>query len=370
MAMPDRAGRQPHRTACYRHLSEVEGRAHGPCPAATMRRGYLISGAPQHLVGGISGHNCAAQKRAQPFGGCPWPAWTGAGGGRRSWGSVTDILRRVVPFIYTTYTNFILTGADVGASLDPVEVLVTNMGRSPLWTSIRDTLTEEIRARALCPRRPPADRGATGRALRREPPHGAPRARRSPAEAGTVGCGAAARGRSFVGGTGPPPTRSAAPRQVSPEPAGRPAACRKKRILLLETRGAGAGEAAGLGLQDGAQVHVYEGLSLADGAPIALFRSVFPAARYPANAGGTGRQPVGDRGLRRAWAGRLHPRLDRDHGKARDADAGRATAPARRRSRLLRTVAVNVDAEGRPVEFGRTWFAGDRVALTLGAEGL
>jgi GntR family phosphonate transport system transcriptional regulator len=33
---------------------------------------------------------------------------------------------------------------------------------------------------------------------------------------------------------------------------------------------------------------------------------------------------------------------------------------------LLRTVAVNVDGQGQPVEFGRTWFAGDRVALTLG----
>jgi GntR family phosphonate transport system transcriptional regulator len=31
---------------------------------------------------------------------------------------------------------------------------------------------------------------------------------------------------------------------------------------------------------------------------------------------------------------------------------------------------VNVDAAGRPVEFGRTWFAGDRVALTLGADNL
>jgi GntR family transcriptional regulator, phosphonate transport system regulatory protein len=35
---------------------------------------------------------------------------------------------------------------------------------------------------------------------------------------------------------------------------------------------------------------------------------------------------------------------------------------------LLRSVAVNVDAEGRPVEYGHTWFAGDRVTLTVGSD--
>ena len=32
---------------------------------------------------------------------------------------------------------------------------------------------------------------------------------------------------------------------------------------------------------------------------------------------------------------------------------------------LLRSVAVNIDAAGQPVEFGQTWFAGDRVSLTV-----
>jgi GntR family phosphonate transport system transcriptional regulator len=30
-------------------------------------------------------------------------------------------------------------------------------------------------------------------------------------------------------------------------------------------------------------------------------------------------------------------------------------------------VAVNIDGAGRPVEYGITWFAGDRVTLTVGA---
>ena len=36
---------------------------------------------------------------------------------------------------------------------------------------------------------------------------------------------------------------------------------------------------------------------------------------------------------------------------------------------ILRTVSVNVDAAGTPVEYGHTWFAGDRVTLTMGEDG-
>ena len=32
---------------------------------------------------------------------------------------------------------------------------------------------------------------------------------------------------------------------------------------------------------------------------------------------------------------------------------------------ILRSVAVNVDGSGLPVEYGITWFAGDRVTLTV-----
>jgi GntR family phosphonate transport system transcriptional regulator len=38
---------------------------------------------------------------------------------------------------------------------------------------------------------------------------------------------------------------------------------------------------------------------------------------------------------------------------------------------ILRSVGVNVDRRGRSaLEYGRTWFAGDRVTLTLGADAL
>jgi GntR family phosphonate transport system transcriptional regulator len=55
----------------------------------------------------------------------------------------------------------------------------------------------------------------------------------------------------------------------------------EKRVLLLQTRSASPREAEALDLAEGARVHVYEGLSLSDEVPIALFRSVFPA-RAPA----------------------------------------------------------------------------------------
>ena len=54
-----------------------------------------------------------------------------------------------------------------------------------------------------------------------------------------------------------------------------------KQVLALETRAPSPAERDALGLTEG-HVHVYEGLSLADGQVIALFRSVFPAARFPA----------------------------------------------------------------------------------------
>jgi GntR family phosphonate transport system transcriptional regulator len=35
------------------------------------------------------------------------------------------------------------------------------------------------------------------------------------------------------------------------------------------------------------------------------------------------------------------------------------------RAAVLRSVAVNVDTDGVPVEYGTTWFAGERVTLTV-----
>lgn len=238
------------------------------------------------------------------------------------------------------------------------------MGRPPLWTSIRDHISEEIARGHYAPgdRLPTeaqlSDRFGVNR-------HTVRRALADLAEAGTVharrGAGVFVRHR---------PTSYPLGRRVrfhqNLTAAGRVPA---RRVLLLETRTPDADEARALCLSGDAQVHVYEGLSLADGTPIALFRSVFPAGRFP-------RMLDALRESRSVTAGfAAHGLADYTRASteittkpATPTLAAQLHLPAG--ASILRTVAVNVDAGGRPVEFGRTWFAGDRVALTLGAEGL
>lgn len=137
-----------------------------------------------------------------------------------------------------------------------------------------------------------------------------------------------------------------------------------RRISRTETRPCDAGEARALRLQAGEAVQVVEGVSLADGQPIAAFRSVFPAARFPGLL-----EAVRETGsITRALAAlgltdytRKETRLT-----AQLADPVLALALAiRPGAPVMRTVAVNVDTGGRPVELGTTWFAGERVTLTV-----
>lgn len=139
------------------------------------------------------------------------------------------------------------------------------------------------------------------------------------------------------------------------------------RITRSETRPADSEEARLLDLHAGAAVHVVEGVSMADGQPIAAFRSLFPADRVP--------------GLPEALAveGSITAALERcgvaDYTRretrltAQLADPVLALAlQLRPGAAVLRTVAVNVDTEGRVVEQGTTWFAGERVTLTVAGD--
>jgi GntR family transcriptional regulator, phosphonate transport system regulatory protein len=140
-----------------------------------------------------------------------------------------------------------------------------------------------------------------------------------------------------------------------------------REILRLETRHADAREGALLALPTGAEVHVYEGISLADGAPLALSRSVFPAARFPdlcasLTATGSVTQALAAEGL--ADYTRASTRIT-----AKLATATQAAAlHIKEGAPILRTEAINVDPSGVPIEFGQTWFAGDRVTLTVSAD--
>ncbi|MEO0913911.1 MAG: UTRA domain-containing protein, partial [Pseudomonadota bacterium] len=123
-------------------------------------------------------------------------------------------------------------------------------------------------------------------------------------------------------------------------------------------------EQQALGLEEALDVHVYEGLSLADGHPVALFRSVFPAARLPHVLKDLRDTGSVTEALRRGGVEdytRASTRLTAKLASATQALHLRVKEGAP----ILRSIAVNVDASGAPVEYGHTWFAGDRVTLTV-----
>ncbi|GGG62257.1 phosphonate metabolism transcriptional regulator PhnF [Salipiger pallidus] len=140
----------------------------------------------------------------------------------------------------------------------------------------------------------------------------------------------------------------------------------EKRTLRLETRPCDATEAKALALSEGSPVLVYEGLSLAGGTAIAHFFSVFPEPRLP--------------GLRQAIEahGTVTEALRAvgvpDYTRAQTRLTAEAATPVqalhltmREGQPLLRSESVNHGPDGTPVEYGLTWFAGDRVTLTISA---
>lgn len=138
----------------------------------------------------------------------------------------------------------------------------------------------------------------------------------------------------------------------------------EKRVLLIEERAATAREAELLRIPAGDTVCAYHGLSLADGQPIALFESLFPLERLPSMPKALETtSSVTDALLQTGIADytRASTRLT----------AVRATTTQALHLQiaegdpLLRSSGINGDANDVPVEFGRTWFAGDRVTLTL-----
>ncbi|MFC3088090.1 phosphonate metabolism transcriptional regulator PhnF [Tabrizicola soli] len=137
-----------------------------------------------------------------------------------------------------------------------------------------------------------------------------------------------------------------------------------RRISRAETRPCDVEEARALRLTVGEPVQVVEGVSLADGQPIAAFRSVFPAARFPDLPASVRETGSITRSL--AAAGLTDYTRAETRLTAQLADPVLAVAlSVRPGAPVMRTVAVNVDPGGVPVELGMTWFAGERVTLTV-----
>ncbi|HKL55878.1 MAG: phosphonate metabolism transcriptional regulator PhnF [Roseovarius sp.] len=230
---------------------------------------------------------------------------------------------------------------------------------TPIWKSIHSALSADIAAK----RYGPGDQLPTEAALSRRFGVNRHTVRRALAQLAEEGFVHARRGAGvFVTHT---PTDYPIGRRVrfhqNLRAAGR---MPTKEILSLETRAADTGEAAALDLPPGAPVHACEGLSLADGQPVALFRSVFPAAHLPGLPDALHRlrsvtaalQDQGVPDYTRAWTRLTAKRANPTQALHLQISEG---AP------ILRTVSLNVDPDGKPVEYGRTWFAGDRVTLTL-----
>lgn len=137
-----------------------------------------------------------------------------------------------------------------------------------------------------------------------------------------------------------------------------------KKVLLLETRAAHISEAEALGLTSGAQVHVYEGLSLAEDRPIALFRSVFPADRLPELLLHLGKDSSVTAALKLSGVADYTRTSTRINAKLATATQA-LHLQVSEHTPVLRTISVNADTDGDPIEVGRTWFAGDKVTLTL-----
>ena len=137
-----------------------------------------------------------------------------------------------------------------------------------------------------------------------------------------------------------------------------------KRVLSLITRSADVAEAEALDLNPGDPVHVYDGLSLADGYPIAVFQSAFPAGRLPGLPAALSENGSVTRALQQCGVAdytRISTRLT-----ARAADATQARhLHLTEGTPVLYSIGINADPEGRPVEYGKTIFAGERVTLTL-----
>ena len=114
----------------------------------------------------------------------------------------------------------------------------------------------------------------------------------------------------------------------------------------------------------GDEVHVYEGLSLAEGKPIAWFRSLFPAERFAGLPDALREISSVTNALARCGIA--------DYTRAETRLTAVSATPTqalhlqvREGSPLLRTTAVNIDLDAVPVEFGITFFAADRVVLTV-----
>ena len=136
------------------------------------------------------------------------------------------------------------------------------------------------------------------------------------------------------------------------------------RLLSDEEMAAPSAVAAALALAPGTMVVRLETLSLADGVPVSLATHYFSHERFA----GIGKQLAAYHSITRALAAfdvqdyvRVSTEVTARMASAEE--AGRLALSSN--PILLETIAVNADSDGRPIQYSRTLFAADRIALRL-----
>jgi len=233
------------------------------------------------------------------------------------------------------------------------------MTTTPLWSYIAATLRNEISAGQYSP----GDRLPTESALARR--FGVNRHTVRHALSGMVEDGTITTRRGAGAFVSRPPTDYPLGRRVrfhqNLTAAGR---LPEKRFLYMETRAADTDEAEALALTPQAQVHRVEGVSLADGLPIAHFISTFPAATLPDLP--THLRRTGS--VTQALAACNVSDFTRasTHLSARRATTLQAShLMLREGDPVLYSISINVDPDGMPVELGQTAFIGHHVTLSI-----
>ncbi len=139
------------------------------------------------------------------------------------------------------------------------------------------------------------------------------------------------------------------------------------KALSVEVVGASEADARRLHVASGDPVAVSHGLAFADDAPVALSESRFPEVRYPGLADALRE----GQGITKAFETvgitdytRVSTRLTATHASATQALHLQIAEGAP----LIFAESLNRDDRGSPVEHGKTWFASDRITLTLDHE--
>lgn len=138
----------------------------------------------------------------------------------------------------------------------------------------------------------------------------------------------------------------------------------EKKTLVVEILAASEHDARRMGIAIGDAVAVQYSLSFADGTPVALSESRFPEARFP----GLAKALAADASVTKALASvgiedyrRASTRLTATVACAMQA----LHLQLQEGAPLLLSDSLNKDAGGQTVEHGRTWFASERITLTL-----